>query len=146
MRDQRRRILVDSFSGIRTLCRYLIDVEYTRTTAREAIAQAQSQDVVVVGSYHDFAMTPSQEEISAHLDNDARWSRHRHSCGYARLLRRRFDGFERQPSFSTDFTSAQHGDLHWQLWDSQSAFWWAFRIMRDLRHYWTDIRSRTTAN
>lgn len=46
---------------------HLIDIEYARSTAAEAIYCAQANEVVVIGSYHDFKETPSAVQISAHL-------------------------------------------------------------------------------
>src|SRR5690625_1501753 len=46
---------------------HLIDIEYARSTAAEAIYCAQASEVVVIGSYHDFKETPSAVQISAHL-------------------------------------------------------------------------------
>lgn len=54
--------LSDALSG------HLVDIEYSRVTAQEAIYQAQANGVVVVGSYHDFHMTPPASEIAAHLE------------------------------------------------------------------------------
>lgn len=33
---------------------HLVDIEYSRSTSAEAISAAQANEVVVVGSYHDF--------------------------------------------------------------------------------------------
>lgn len=50
-----------------TLSGHLVDVEYCRPKAVEAISGAHTHEVAVIGSFHDFEQTPTAAQITTHL-------------------------------------------------------------------------------